>query len=195
MTHATEHCARPWWKRPPVWFVAIAVVLAVIAVVVFEETGKHAPMPYGNFLDQLEAGNVASVTIKGTEITGRFKQPLDNARSGDAARTDAFRSRMPDFGDMNLIPALRKQHVPIDIASSTSWTRLLAGIPLPMLLFLGAILVAGLVRLARGGKAQPGSAMPMGPMQGMIGIISGLFGKQQKSANEPTQTGDQPKTP
>ena len=30
MTHAMEHCQRPWWKRPPVWFIAIAAVLLLI---------------------------------------------------------------------------------------------------------------------------------------------------------------------
>jgi hypothetical protein len=26
-----QHCDRPWWKRPPTWFIAIAV-LALIGV-------------------------------------------------------------------------------------------------------------------------------------------------------------------
>ena len=38
---------------------------------------QTGPMPYSTFLDQLEAGNVASVTFQGTEIDGRLKRPLD----------------------------------------------------------------------------------------------------------------------
>ena len=64
MTHAMEHCQRPWWKRPPVWFIATAVVLGLLIGVgaEIESTGKSAAMPYGAFLDQLEAGNVASAS-------------------------------------------------------------------------------------------------------------------------------------
>ena len=62
----------------------------------------------------------------------------------------------------------------------SSWTRLLAGIPLPMLLFLGFIVVAAIVRFMRGGTAQSGAAMPTHPMQGMIALVSSLFGKKQQ---------------
>jgi hypothetical protein len=99
-------------------------------------------------------------------------------------------SHVPDFGDPTLIPELRKQHVAIDVTLSTSWTRMFAGLPLPMLLFIGAALIAGLIRLVRGGKTQSGSTMPMHPMQGMVGLVSDLFGKQQQSAGPPTQNGD-----
>jgi hypothetical protein len=78
-----------------------------------------------------------------------------NTAANDAAQANTFRSRVPDFGDSSLIPALRKQHVVIDVTSSSSWTRLLAGIPLPMLLFLGFILIAGIVRLAQGTEHRP----------------------------------------
>jgi ATP-dependent Zn protease len=162
-----------------VWFIVIAAVLALVVGVFIEESGKRAPMPYGAFLDQLEAGNVVSVTFRGTEINGRFKHALDSTPSSSTASQDIFRSRVPDFGDPTLIPELRKQHVIIDITSSSSWMQLFAGLPWPMLLFIGVALVAGVVRLVRGGKAQTGGAMPMHPMQGMVGLVSGLFGKQQ----------------
>jgi len=175
--------------RPPVWFIGIAVV-ALIIFSIYETAGGPAATPYSAFLDQLDAGNVASVTFQGTQINGRFKNPVSIATTNGAAPADTFRSRMPDFGDSSLISELRKQRVPIDVASSTSWTRLLAGIPLPMLLFLGFIVVAGIIRFMRGGKVQSGSAMPMHPMQGMIGMISGLFGKQIQPAGTPPPGGE-----
>jgi ATP-dependent Zn protease len=187
------HCTRPWYMRPPVWLLGVVVVaLAIFAIV--EAAGIPAATPYGTFLDQLEAGNVASVTVQGTEIKGQFKHPLNAAAANDAAQTISFRTRVPDFGDSSLIATLRKQHVMIDVASSTSWTRLLAGIPLPMWLFLGFIVVAGIIRVMRGGKAQSDSAVPMHPMQGMIGLVSGLFSKQQKAADPPMQDGSSSKS-
>jgi hypothetical protein len=53
MTQAMEHCHRPWWKRPPVWFIAIAVVLALVIGIgtEIETTGKSAATAYSVFLD------------------------------------------------------------------------------------------------------------------------------------------------
>ena len=92
-----HHCTVPWWRRPPVLLLGIALVALVIFAVV-ETASAPAATPYGTFLDQLEAGNVASVTFKGTEIDGRFKHPISNAVNG-TAQTNTFRSRVPDFGD------------------------------------------------------------------------------------------------
>ena len=195
MTDAVQHhCTRPWWRRPPVWLVGIAAMTLAIFTVI-EMADRPAATPYGTFLDQLAAGNVASVTFQGTEISGRFNHPpLNVAAANGATQVNTFRSRVPDFGDPSLIPELRKQHVAINVTSSALWTRLLGGLPWPMLLFIGIALIAGLIRFARGGKVQSGSAMPMHPMQGMIGIVSGLFGKQQQSANPPTLDGGEPKS-
>jgi hypothetical protein len=35
-----KHCDRPWWKRPPVWFIAI-VVLVLPGVAAIEQTGDE----------------------------------------------------------------------------------------------------------------------------------------------------------
>ncbi len=175
------HCTRPWWMRPPVWFIGIALV-ALLVFLVVENVGRPAATPYGTFLDQLSAGNVASVTFQGTQINGRFKQPLDKAES------DAFTSHVPEFGDATLISELRKQHVAIDVASPSQWMSLLGRLPLPMVLIVAVVLIAGLVRLLRGGKTRAGigSAASMHPMGGMIGLVSGLFGKQSEAASTPT---------
>ena len=194
MTDTPVHCHRPLWKRPSLWFVIIAAVLALGIGIAIEESARRAPMPYGVFLDQLEAGNVASVTFRGTQIDGSLKHALSDAASNSATQKNTFRSHVPDFGDPTLLAELRKQHVVIDVTSSSSWTRLFAGLPLPMLLFIGVALIAGLIRYLRGGKAQSGSAMPTHPMQGMIGLVSGLFGKQQQAAEPPKHDGGGPKT-
>jgi len=111
MPHDMKHCGRPWWKRPPVWVIAIAAVLLLIGVGVdFSTGGRASPMAYGVFLDQLEAGTIASVTIRGTEIRGRFKQPPNSPPR------EPFDTWAPDFGDPALIAELRKQHVAIEVS-------------------------------------------------------------------------------
>jgi ATP-dependent Zn protease len=181
MAVAMEHCQRPWWKRPPVWFIAIVAVLLLIVVWTQIETGNEVvPTPYSAFLDQLEAANVASVTFQGTEIHGRFK------RSPDSAQRDTFSSRVPDFGDPALIPELRKQHVAINVRAPSLWTSILVHLPWPMLVLLGVVLVAALVRLVGGGKAQSESAAAsMHPMHGMMGLVSGLFAKPHQVESPP----------
>ena len=181
MTDAAEHCQRPWWKRPPVWFIGIAAVLILLAVVIVG-TERPAPMPYSTFFGQLEAGNVASVTFQGTQVEGRFKRPLDGTLSTGTTQRDSFSTHVPDVGDPTLMPELRKQHVAIDVSVQSAWTWLLGRVPIPIVIVIGAIIVAGIVRLVRGGKPQSGSAMSMHPMHGMMGLVSGLFGKQQTAA-------------
>jgi ATP-dependent Zn protease len=175
-----RHCTRPWYMRPPVWVLGIVLVaLAVFGIV--EMIDRPAAIPYGAFLDQLDAGNVASVTFQGTQIDGRYKHPIGNTASNGVASQATFRSRVPEFGDPTLMPELRKEHVAIDVVTSSNWVSWLGRLPWPMVVFLAFILIAGFVRLVRGRIAPGGAAAtPMQPpMQGMFGLVSGLFGKQQ----------------
>lgn len=194
MMHAMEHCQRPWWKRPPFWFIVIAAVLLLV-VLVIEKTDKPTLTSYSAFLDQLEAGNVASVTFQGTQIEGLYKRTLDSApSSGTKAKLDTFRSRVPDFGDPTLISELRKQHVMIDVSSPSQWTSLFAHLPWPMLLFLGVVVIAGLFKLLRGGKLQSGSAASTLPAHGMMGFILSMFAKRDQDASPPKNDSDEPKS-
>jgi hypothetical protein len=180
MTHTAASGDVPWWRRPPVWFIGLAVVL-LLAYIAIEVGGKAPATPYGTFLDQLEAGNVASVTFEGTEIHGRFKAPVGEATPNGAAQRDVFRSRLPDFGDRALIAELRRQRVAIDVAQPSPWTWLLGHVPLPMIVILAVALVAGIGRMVQGGPAGTG---PTGPAMGhpMVGLLSGLFARQRSEA-------------
>ncbi|MBI4194048.1 MAG: ATP-dependent metallopeptidase FtsH/Yme1/Tma family protein [Betaproteobacteria bacterium] len=184
-----EHCQRPWWKRPPFWFIGIAAAVIVLVVAV-EKSGKTALMPYSAFLDQLEAGNVATVTFKGAEINGRLKRPLDSPLPTGTAQRDTFRSAVPEVGDPTLVPELHRQHVVIDVTVPSAWTWLLGRVPWPMLILVGAMLIVGFIKLVREGKAQSGPAASM-PAHGMIGLVSNLFSKRSKTETPPTRDGDE----
>jgi len=182
MTDAVQHhCTRAWYMRPPVWVLGLVVVaLAIFGIM--EMINRPAAMPYSDFLDQLDAGNVASVTFKGTQIDGNYKHPIGQVAANGTASQTVFRSQVPDFGDPGLMPELRKEHVAIDVVSSSSWTHLLGSLPWPMVLMIAAVLIAGLVRFMRGGKATAGSAMSTHPM---MGLIAGLFGKKDQAPTGP----------
>lgn len=184
MTHTAAPCDVPWWRRPPVWLFTLAAVL-LLAFIAIEVGAKAPATPYGVFLDQLEAGNVASVTFEGIEIHGRFKSPVGEATANGAMQRDVFRSRLPDFGDPALIAELRKQRVAIDVAQPSPWTWLLGHVPLPMIVILAVALVAGIGRMVRRGPVGP---VPAGPAMGhpMISLLSGLFARQRSEAAPPT---------
>ena len=190
MTDGAVHCQRPWWKRPPVWFIAIAALAALLISLAVElgPSAKLTRMSYSAFLDQLDAGNIASVTFQGTNIDGHFKRALE------AAQGDAFRTRVPDVGDPTLMPALRRQYVAIDVTLPSAWTWLLGSVPWPMLLFVGAMLIAAIARILRGatvGSDSTGPAMPAQGM-GMIGLLSGLFAKQRSAPHPARGESDRP---
>ena len=150
-------------------------------------------MSYGAFLDQVAAGNVASVTFRATEIDGRLKRLVESAPANGAAAQHTFRSRVPDFGDPGLIAELRKRQVTIDVASPSQFTSWLSRLPLPMVFIIGAILIAGLVRLVRGSKHGSVSPMSMHPMGGMVGLVSGLFGKRDQPGSPSERESEEPK--
>ena len=70
MAHAMEQCRRPWWKRPRVWFIGTTLLIALLIGIAVERSGRSALLPYTTFPDQLDAGNVASITLQVTEIRG-----------------------------------------------------------------------------------------------------------------------------
>ena len=112
-------------------------------------------IPYSTFLEQLEAGNIRSVEIKGTRIRGLFKVPLDwreelptVAPQGEPAtdeepafgarptpaRYEDFSTTIPEaIDDTGLLPLLRQKQVTIKaIPATTPWllTALTSGLPI-----------------------------------------------------------------
>lgn len=181
---AHHHCTRPWYMRPPVWVLGLVVVGLIIFGIV-EAVGRPPATSYGNFLAQLDAGNVANVTFQGTRIDGRFKQPVAADTANGKQRT-AFTSRVPDIGDPTLLPELRQAHVAIDVVASSNWTAWLGRLPWPMVIVIAFVLIAGFARLVRGRGAAAAGGMPMQPP--MMRLFSGLFGKQDQPT--PTAGGD-----
>ena len=140
-----------------------------------------AAISYSDFLVQLDADNIASVTFAGTEIDGIFKHPREPTTANGAATQAGFRSYVPAFGDPTLLPELRRQHVAIDVVSSSSWISWLGRLPWPMVLIIAGVLIVGLVKLMRGDKSSP--AKGASPTHPAMGLITGLFGKKGQEAS------------
>ena len=200
LSEADKALSAPWWRSHRAWWVAgIVVLLAMLIGIGFgfivEQGGRPSLTPYGAFLDQLDAGNVAAVTFRGMEIDGRFRHPIAGASPADPTRRDAFSSRVPDFGDPTLIAKLRRHHVVIDVAAASHWISPRVGLPWLILLLLGAAVITALVRLARGGKtrSQPGSNAQ--PMQAVLTSVSRLFVKPPRVEEPAARKSNEPKAP
>jgi ATP-dependent Zn protease len=176
---------RVWYLSPAVWIAGVIVVaLAVFGVV--EMNKGPVTISYSDFLDQLDAGNVASVTMAATQIDGKFKQAAKVTASDKAEPQITFRSQAPAFGDPALLPELRQQHVVIDVVSSSSWLSWLGRLPWPIVLIIVGLLVAGLLKLVRGDKTTSGSTASNHPLSGMIASLFGNPGQHAGSPNAGT---------
>ncbi len=184
---AQPHHARPWYKRPLVG-IGFIILAAFMVVGVVKPAVASATIRYSDFLDQLDASNIASITFAGTQIDGHFKQPVTKKNVNSGAPLTAFRSQAPTFGDPTLIPELRKERVAIGV-KSPQWlgtgTAAVFGIigafilAKPMLLIIAAAFIAGLVKMLRGGKVDFRSILSTMPM---FGSGAAGDGKQQHPA-------------
>jgi len=166
----------------------------VIAVIVSVEAEKPLRIPYSQFLDQLEADNIESVTFRETEMDVRLRHPLASGSLAASGQSNTIISRVPDVGDPMLVAELHRQHVVIDVYAPSLWTSLIAHVPWAMMLFFGAMMIVGVVRLLRGGRVSPESTASKMPTFGMMGLIAGWFAKQPHITSSPTDDSDQPKT-
>ncbi|MDJ0948992.1 MAG: ATP-dependent zinc metalloprotease FtsH [Alphaproteobacteria bacterium] len=130
-------------NKMPKWL-PIAILGAVLAVLVFyglrpgEPARQAQPsIPYTEFKTLLAKGEVAELTLKGDAATGVLKRELP---IGPAQRTaQAFRTRVPAFGDRELLPALEKADVVVSVVKSEE-----AGAGGYLLAFLPWIVIFGL---------------------------------------------------
>ncbi len=122
---------------------------------------RGAEIPYSTFLEQVEAGNIKSVEIKGSRIQGLFKEPVDwqndsstalpqRLMGGDQPDTAAvapptryedFTTNVPEaIDDHTLLPLLRAKEVTIRaLPAGSPWYISLISNGLPILLLLGFV--------------------------------------------------------
>jgi cell division protease FtsH len=141
------------------WWI-LALVLLIWNIVSFlPKSRPEITIPYSQFINQVGQGNVASVQISGSEITGKFLKPfpgplptLAPSQTVDPKLTATpptlytdFVTTFPDVqGDPNFMPLMEKNHVVVNVSPPPNpiISFLLSSV-LPVLLFLGVILYLG----------------------------------------------------
>src|SRR5256885_4378183 len=111
-------------------------------------------LSYSRFLQQVEQGNVTSVTINSDDsVTGTFKTPVSQQPTGAAngsVTATHFTTLIPATGDPNLLPLLEKKGVEINaqIVQPPWWETalglLLNALPLLLLLYFGVMSLRGM---------------------------------------------------
>lgn len=104
------------WK--PIYLVYVVILLFTAGQYFFLRPQTVVPaIEYGVFLDQLGAGAVAEVDIRGSVLQGKFAKPvpLQLAEGAAAEPVTIFTTRLPAFQGETLIGTLREHKVRINI--------------------------------------------------------------------------------
>ena len=97
---------RPWYRPSPRWIAFFLVLLAFNIFITSRamEPESRVRVPYSPFfLDQVQAGNVESITSQGTDLQGTFTKEL---RYEDSEPTTRFRTEIPAFADTDELSSL-----------------------------------------------------------------------------------------
>ena len=59
-----------------IWWIILIALLVWNIILFLPKSTPEVTLPYSSFLNQVNKGNVASVQISGSEITGKFVNPI-----------------------------------------------------------------------------------------------------------------------
>lgn len=132
--------------KNPQWRVGIAVLLGLLSIYIWSQffnlgSAGQYNISYSQFNEQLNAGNVKSVTIKNLIVNGEFVKEINIPLTGEKKTTAVkkFQTFLPSFQGEGLIAKLEEKNVLINVEPSEKggilW-QILIGI-LPWVLIIG----------------------------------------------------------
>ena len=133
-------------QKPSLWasgpgvviFLAILLMINIVVAASLRSQPARVQIPYSpTFLSQVEAGNVSSITSKGTTVQGDFRKEVRYPDSS-AAPAKQFATELPEFADDKaLLSLLQSKAVVINAKPPTTGTSLFV----TLLLTLGPTLL------------------------------------------------------
>ena len=128
------------------WRIASAVLVLIVFFFLWNQffqlgSVEQHPITYSQFIEQLNAGNIKSVTIKNLQVTGEFAKEItvgaQTEKKGEAAKY--FLTYLPSFQGQDLLKTLEEKKVAVTVEpqekGSLLW-QILIGI-LPWVLIIG----------------------------------------------------------
>ncbi|MEA2200004.1 MAG: cell division protease FtsH [Solirubrobacteraceae bacterium] len=152
----------PHRTRGFLWFVLILIAINWLSVLLFAPTGtgeKRVTVPFNPyFLQEVQAGQVRSISTKGDSVQGTFTSKLRYPPTAkNATTTKLFSTQIPTFWNGAQLSALLKEKgVVINAKPTTQGTSLLAEL---LLGFGPTLLIVGLFVLLARRAAQAGGGM------------------------------------
>jgi cell division protease FtsH len=123
-----------------IWLILLALIAPWLFQTFLGGGVSAETVPYTTFRQQLEAGNVVRVTVRGERIGGEFGEPIprEDPATGEVIQLEAFTTYLPSFGDEELFQLLQANNVEIETLpeDTFAWGTLLISI-LPLLLLVG----------------------------------------------------------
>jgi cell division protease FtsH len=128
-------------KIYPSWstYVVLAAVLVALYLVFARAPQQPASysIPYSQFKQLVKDGSVREVTLAGDTVTGRLRSAKPIGPRDQTA--ERFRTRVPSFGDNQLLPLLEAKSVEVKVADQTGQHTLMTVVLalLPWIFLLG----------------------------------------------------------
>ncbi|MEW6002524.1 MAG: ATP-dependent zinc metalloprotease FtsH [Nitrospirota bacterium] len=139
-TPVAEKIKKPQWKIV-IAFLTIFVFLYLWMQFFKPGQPSHRDISYSQFIEQLNAGNIKTVTIKGLQINGEFLKEVNIQIPEEKKLTSVryFQTFLPSFQGESIILELEKKNVAVNVEpadkGSALW-QLLVGI-LPWVIIIG----------------------------------------------------------
>jgi cell division protease FtsH len=132
--------------KSPQWRIGIAVLLTLLFIYIWSQlfnlgTPEQYNISYSQFIEQLNASNIKSVTIKNLLVNGEFVKEINIELPGEKKTTTVkyFQTFLPSFQGEELITKLEEKNVVINVEPSEKggilW-QILVGV-LPWVLIIG----------------------------------------------------------
>ncbi|VAX27419.1 Cell division protein FtsH [hydrothermal vent metagenome] len=155
-------------KRPE-WRFGIALLLIVVFLLFWgqfyhPEVPEQYEVSYSRFIEQLNAGNIKSVTIKDLQVSGEFVKGIKISLPGkkEAAEAKYFRTFLPSFQGEGLLSELENKRVVINVKPPEEvsfFGKFLLGV-LPWVLIIGIWVF--IMKKAQQGPGGPGGLFSFG---------------------------------
>ncbi len=97
--------------------------------------GAKTPIDFSQFYEELDKGNIESVTIVEKDISGKLKEEATKITPRGEQKFKDFKTYLP-FEDPDLVKKLLEKGVVVNAKPSSNWTSIILGI-LPWVLILG----------------------------------------------------------
>jgi cell division protease FtsH len=142
---------RNWLRRNLIWLLLLLPLIWVLFMVWQPGSSSGEPVSYSLFMNQVQDGNVESVTLTDNAVTGTFKKPVKSDQSTQT--TTQFTTTIPSLNSEDTVPTLRQNGVKINVVNTNSSNNLL----LTLLIQWGPLILIGALlfwMFRRAGAAQ-----------------------------------------